>query len=146
MSALQLDIDWRSHRRAIAYCLVAAIGALCYGYDTIYYTGIQGMVWFIKDYGEKTASGYELETTFLSVSASIIYVGEFVGAFLAAPINDFFGRRAVFLTASLCIVAGAIEQVCSFGDDHTFYGGRVLVGLGIGQFTATCLIDRKSVV
>jgi MFS family permease len=121
--------------------LVPAIGALCYGYDTIYYTGIQGMVWFAKDYGEKTAEGsYELATTFLSVSASIIYVGEFVGAFLAAPINDFFGRRAVFLTASLCIVAGAIVQVCSFGSAPVFYVGRVLVGLGIGQFTATCLM------
>jgi sugar porter (SP) family MFS transporter len=141
MSALQFNIDWKSHRRAIAYCLVAAIGALCYGYDTIYYTGIQGMVWFAKDYGEKTAEdSYELATTFLSVSASIIYVGEFVGAFLAAPINDFFGRRAVFLTASLCIVAGAIVQVCSFGSAPVFYVGRVLVGLGIGQFTATCLM------
>ncbi|KAJ5097834.1 hypothetical protein N7532_004835 [Penicillium argentinense] len=141
MVALQLNIDWKSHRRAIAYCLVAAIGALCYGYDTIYYTGIQGMVWFAKDYGVKTAEGsYELATTFLSVSASIIYVGEFVGAFLAAPINDLFGRRSVFLTASLCIVVGAIVQVCSFSSAPVFYVGRVLVGLGIGQFTATCLM------
>ncbi|CAP82889.1 hypothetical protein E8E15_000453 [Penicillium rubens] len=141
MAGLQLNIDWKSNRRAIAYCLVAAIGALCYGYDTIYYTGIQGMPWFAKDYGEKNADGsYSLGTSFLSLSASIIYVGELVGAIAAAPINDFFGRRAVFLSASLCIVVGAIVQVCSFGSDPVFYVSRVLIGLGVGQFTATCLM------
>ncbi|KAI9375359.1 general substrate transporter [Aspergillus egyptiacus] len=141
MGGLQLNVDWKSNRRAIAYCLVAAIGALCYGYDTIYYTGIQGMTWFIRDYGERGSDGsYELGTTFLSLSASIIYVGELSGALLAAPINDFFGRRAVFLFASLCIVAGAVVQACSFGTHAVFYVGRVLVGMGVGQFTATCLI------
>jgi sugar porter (SP) family MFS transporter len=141
MAGLDLNIDWKSNRRAIAFCLVAAIGALCYGYDTIYYTGIQGMTHFAKDYGTKGADGsYSLGTTFLSLSASIIYVGELVGALGAAPINDKFGRRAVFLSASLCIVIGAIVQVCSFGSDPVFYVSRVLIGLGVGQFTATCLM------
>ncbi|KAL4922875.1 general substrate transporter [Aspergillus aurantiobrunneus] len=141
MAGLQLNVDWKSNRWAIAYCLVAAIGALCYGYDTIYYTGIQGMTWFAKDYGEQNPDGsYSLGTSFLSLSASIIYVGEFVGAIIAAPINDFFGRRAVFLTASVCIIVGAIVQACSFGSDAVFNVSRVLIGLGIGQFTATCLI------
>jgi MFS family permease len=141
MAGLKLNIDWKSNRRAIAYCLVAAIGALCYGYDTIYYTGIQGMEWFAKDYGEQGSEGtWSLGTTFLSLSASIIYVGELVGALVAAPINEALGRRAVFLSASLCIIAGAIVQACSFGSHPVFYVGRVLIGLGVGQFTATCLI------
>jgi hypothetical protein len=33
MGALNLSIDWKAHRWAIAYCLVATIGACCYGYD-----------------------------------------------------------------------------------------------------------------
>ncbi|KAL2863851.1 general substrate transporter [Aspergillus lucknowensis] len=141
MAGLQLNIDWKSNRWAIAYCLVAAIGALCYGYDTIYYTGIQGMTWFSKDYGEQGLDGsFSLGTTFLSLSASIIYVGELVGALGAAPINEYFGRRAVFLSASICIIVGAIVQACSFGSHPVFYVSRVLIGLGIGQFTATCLI------
>ncbi|KAL3463672.1 general substrate transporter [Aspergillus heterothallicus] len=141
MPGLQLNVDWKSNRRAIFYCLVAAIGALCYGYDTIYYTGIQGMTWFAKDYGEQASNGsFSLGTTFLSLSASIIYVGELCGALAAAPINEALGRRAVFLSASLCIIAGAIVQACSFGSHPVFYVGRVLIGLGVGQFTATCLI------
>ncbi|PPJ57486.1 hypothetical protein CBER1_09927 [Cercospora berteroae] len=141
MGGLNLNIDWKSHRWAVFYCLVATIGALCYGYDTIYYTGIQGMQYFARDYGEQQPDGtYELGTTFLSVSASIIYVGEFVGALIAAPINDKFGRKAVFATASVCIILGAIIQVCAYSIEGVFYVGRIFVGLGVGQFTATCLV------
>lgn len=99
---------------------------------------------FQRDYGEPAPPGsdqeYELGTVFLSVSASIIYAGEFVGAILAAPINDRFGRKAVFASASVCIVIGAIVQLCAYGIDGVFYVGRIFVGLGVGQFTATCLI------
>lgn len=99
------------------------------------------MVAFARDYGYKAPDGvYTLDTTFLAVSASIIYVGEFVGALIAAPVNDRFGRKAVFFCASLCIILGAIIQTCSYGYHAIFYVGRICVGLGIGQFTATCLI------
>lgn len=74
------------------------------------------MQYFARDYGDQLSDGtYELGTTFLSVSASIIYVGEFVGALLAAPINDRFGRKAVFICASICIIIGAVIQVCAYG-------------------------------
>jgi MFS family permease len=99
------------------------------------------MVDFARDYGYKAADGtFELPTTFLAASASIIYVGEFSGALLAGPINDLFGRRAVFLSASLCIILGAVIQVNGHGIHGVFYAGRIFVGLGIGQFTATCLM------
>jgi MFS family permease len=98
------------------------------------------MYHFKRDYGTLVNGEWALGTVFLSVSASIIYVGEFVGAILAAPINDKFGRKAVFASASVCIVIGAIVQLCAYGIDGVFYVGRVFVGLGVGQFTATCLI------
>ncbi|RDW91651.1 hypothetical protein BP5796_02816 [Coleophoma crateriformis] len=141
MAILNLNINWRHHKWALFYCLVSTIGALCYGYDTIYYTGIQGMEAFVHDYGQRTSDGtYALSTTFLSVTASLIYVGEFVGALLTAPINDKWGRKAVFLSASICIIIGAIVQLVAHGMYAVFCLGRVLIGLGIGQFTATCLI------
>lgn len=139
--ALQLNVDWKHNRRAVFYCLVATIGALCYGYDTIYYTGIQGMKAFARDYGSRQPDGeYKLATDFLAVTASIIYVGEFTGAILSSFINDYLGRRGVFLCASLCIILGAIIQVCSYGLYAVFCVGRIFIGLGIGQFTATCLM------
>jgi MFS family permease len=96
---------------------------------------------FARDYGDKTGDGtFALTTTFLAASASIIYAGEFTGALLAGPINDRFGRRAVFLSASLSIIVGAVIQVNAYGIHGVFYLGRIFVGLGIGQFTATCLM------
>ena len=49
-------------------------------------------------------------------------------------------EKQFFYSASSCIIIGAIVQVCSFGIYGVFCIGRVLIGLGIGQFTATCLI------
>ncbi|KAF3403560.1 Galactose transporter [Penicillium rolfsii] len=120
MGHLNIELDWKKHKWPLFYCFVSLFGAFCYGYDTIYYTGIQGMKSFI-------------------LTASVIYAGEFCGALITAPINDAWGRKAVFYSASSCIITGAIVQVCASGIYGVFCAGRVLIGLGIGQFTATCL-------
>ena len=136
------NIDFRSQRWALFYCGVSTFGALCYGYDQIYYTGLLGMRPFINEYGTTTDSdgATALTTSFTSLTASIIYVGELLGALFAAPINDHFGRKAVFYCASLCIIAGAVVQLASHGIEGLIILGRILIGLGIGQFTVTCLL------
>lgn len=70
--------------------------------------------------------------TFLSVTASLIYIGEFAGALITVPINDAWGCKAVFLSASICIILGAIVQLVLDSYYSTFCIGRVLIGLGIG--------------
>jgi sugar porter (SP) family MFS transporter len=137
------NINFKEYKWALFYCGVSTLGALCYGYDQIYYTGVQGMRAFIDDYGtaiDSSTGEAALTTSFLSLTASIIYVGELFGALLAAPINDYFGRRMVFLCASLCIIAGAIVQVADNGSEGLIIFGRILIGLGIGQFTVTCVL------
>ncbi|OAL35446.1 hypothetical protein AYO20_05296 [Fonsecaea nubica] len=136
------NINWGHYRWAIFFCAVSSLGALCFGYDQIYYTGVLGMKRFVHDYGttHDEEGGIALTTTFLSLTASIIYVGELIGALLAAPINDFFGRKGVFLCASICIIAGAITQCADQGSMGVICLGRILIGLGIGQFTVTCLL------
>lgn len=138
----KLGIGFRDHKWAILYCGVSTLGALCYGYDQIYYTGVLGMKPYVSDYGTSTdASGNTtLTTSFMSLTTSIIYVGELVGALLAAPINDRLGRKAVFYCASLCIIAGAIVQLLAHGLEGLIVLGRILIGLGIGGFTVTCLL------
>ncbi|KAJ5794840.1 hypothetical protein N7457_001439 [Penicillium paradoxum] len=88
---------------------------------------------------------YSLGTSVLSVTSSVVYVGEFVGALMTAPINDAWGRKAVFYCASACIIAGAIVQVCSLDVYGVFRADRVLIGSGICQFISTCLIYIKEV-
>lgn len=136
-----VNIDFRSHKWAIIYCGVSAIGALCYGYDQIYYTGLLGMKPFIDEYGTRNSTGTTaLTTSFTSLTSSIIYIGELLGALFAAPINDHYGRKAVFYCASGCIIAGAIVQLAASGLEGLIVLGRIFVGLGIGQFTVTSLL------
>jgi MFS family permease len=135
MNRTRLNINWGQHRWAIFFCAVSSLGALCYGYDQIYYTGVLGMKRFVHDYGttDDKNGNIALTTTFISLTASIIYVGELVGALIAAPINDSFGRKGVFLCASVCIIAGAVVQVADQGSMGVICLGRILIGLGIGQ-------------
>ncbi|KAF7195436.1 Hexose transporter 2 [Pseudocercospora fuligena] len=136
------SLNLKEHRWAIVYCGISTFGALCYGYDQIYYTGVLGMRPFIDAYGTtKDEDGATaLTTSFLSLTASIIYVGELLGALVAAYINDRFGRKGVFYCASACIIAGAIVQAADKSSEGLIIFGRILIGLGIGQFTVTCLL------
>ena len=97
---------------------------------------------FVLDYGttHNNAGDIALTTTFISLTSSIIYVGELLGALFAAPINDHFGRRGVFFCASFCIIGGAIAQVADQGSMGVIILGRILIGLGIGQFTVTSVL------
>ena len=97
---------------------------------------------FVLDYGttHDKDGNLALTTSFISLTASIIYVGELFGALFAAPINDYFGRKGVFLCASVCIIAGAVTQVADQHSEGVICLGRILIGLGIGQFTVTCLL------
>jgi MFS family permease len=142
MQGKLFNIQWGHHKWALVFCLISSLGALCYGYDQIYYTGVLGMKRFVLDYGttHNDDGDIALTTTFISLTSSIIYVGELLGALFAAPINDHFGRRGVFFCASFCIIGGAIAQVADQGSMGVIILGRILIGLGIGQFTVTSVL------
>jgi MFS family permease len=137
-----LKNDWRSHKRAILFCAISSIGALCYGYDNTYYNGVLAMEQFKEDYGNHVdASGNkQLPSSFQSLTASSIYIGDLFGALLASPINDRWGRKMVFWTASVCILLGGVAQVADTNHEGVIVAGRVVMGLGVGQFTVTTLL------
>jgi MFS family permease len=136
------NFDWKSHRWAILYCSLSAIGALVYGYDNTYYNGVLAMQEFKNDYGMHYDSEGKkaLPSSFQSLTASSIYIGDLFGAILASPINDRWGRKMVFLVASFCILFGGITQVADTNHEAVIVVGRVLMGLGVGQFTVTTLL------
>ncbi|KAJ5988081.1 hypothetical protein N7481_003291 [Penicillium waksmanii] len=106
-----INIDFKRHKWAIIYCSISAIGAFVFGYDNTYYSGILGMQEFKNDYGSQYENGQKaLATSFTSLTTSSIYIGDMVGAFLAGPLNDRFGRRIVLWIASFLVLAGGITQ------------------------------------
>lgn len=136
-------LNWRSHKWAFFYCAIAAIGSLCYGYDNTYYNGVLAMQQFKNDYGTTRDSDtglLALTSSFQSLTASSIYIGDLLGAIIAAPINDRWGRKAVFWFASFCILFGGIAQVADTTYEAIIVVGRILIGLGVGQFTVTSLL------
>lgn len=138
-----MKLDWRSHGWAISYCGISAIGALCYGYDNTYYNGVLAMQQFKNDYGtHRDADGdLALPSSFQSLTASAIYIGDLLGALIAAPINDRWGRKSTFWFASFGILVGGICQVAdTIHHQAIIVVGRILIGLGVGQFTVTSLL------
>jgi MFS family permease len=66
----------------------------------------------------------------LGLITAVVFIGGFLGAFVAAPLADKFGRRVAIFTGSTLTVAGAIIQTAS----HTpgvFIWSRLIIGFGI---------------
>lgn len=135
-------LDWRSYKWAIFFCTIASIGALAYGYDNTYYNAVLAMQTFKNHYGTLVDENGEkmLHSSFQSITASSIYIGDLFGALIASPINDRWGRKFVFFTASVCILLGGVAQVADTNHEAVIAVGRAVMGLGVGQFTVSTLL------
>lgn len=66
----------------------------------------------------------------LGLITAIVFVGGFVGALVASPTADYFGRRVgMFVGSSLTFVGTIIQTAAQ--DAGMFIGGRFLIGFGI---------------
>jgi MFS family permease len=74
-------------------------------------------------------------SSFLGLLVSVVFVGGFVGAFIAPPVSDRYGRRVcIFAGSTLCIIGTVLQSASQ--EREMFLVGRVIIGLGI-SFT-TC--------
>lgn len=66
----------------------------------------------------------------VGIITAIVFVGGFVGASVASPIADYFGRRiGMFVGASFTLIGTTIQTAAN--NSAMFIGGRFLIGLGI---------------
>lgn len=136
------QLEFSKNRWAYFFCSVSAIGALVYGYDNTYFNGVLAMRQFKNHYGDHLdKDGLKaLNVSFTSLTASSIYIGDALGALISAPINDRLGRKATFWFAAFCILCGGIAQVADTHYEGVLVFGRILIGLGMGGCTVTCLL------
>lgn len=93
---------------------------------------------FLEHFGEKNADGeWEIPPGTLSVMTSMINVGELVGSLSAAPLNDYFGRKGVFMVGTVAIIVGVILQLVTTSSRDLMTAGRAILGFGVGNFSAT---------
>ena len=67
----------------------------------------------------------------------MINVGELVGSITAAPLNDYLGRKLVFLIASITIIIGVVLQLATDSIQGYITGGRVILVYVVGAFAST---------
>lgn len=93
---------------------------------------------FVRHFGERNADGgYEISPSNLAVMTSMINVGELVGSLSAAPLNDYFGRKGVFMIGTLAIIVGVVLQLVTTSSKSLMTAGRAILGYGVGNFSAT---------
>jgi len=137
----------RSKWPAILMTTFAAFGGLLYGYDTGTISGIIAMKYYQFQFGYRTdgqtglgfdpESTYALKTADKSLVVSILSLGTFVGALLAAPMGDRVGRKLGLIFSCLIFCVGVALQTAATAVP-AFAIGRVLAGLGVGLIS--CLV------
>ncbi|KAK0753836.1 general substrate transporter [Schizothecium vesticola] len=119
---------------AIMVGLFVATGGVLFGYDTGTINGILAM----KSFKEHFNSGYLDEDKNLTMSprevsliVAMLSAGTVLGALLAAPCGDRWGRRYALIGAIGVFCIGAILQVCA-ENVATLTVGRGVAGIGVG--------------
>jgi len=121
-----------SRQRITAYvfglAISAAISGMLFGYDTgVISIGLVNL----KDHLGHPLSAVESEWITASLSC-----GALVGALLAGPLADKWGRKAVLLIADAWFVIGAILTAAAYSVPQMIVG-RICLGFGVGLGSAT---------
>ncbi|KAF7980338.1 hypothetical protein HWV62_38765 [Athelia sp. TMB] len=124
------------HKYALAYCSFFVLGAVLYGYDGTYFTGIVAMPAFLARFGDTVVDGAPaLKSGTLSLLSSIVQVGELLGSLTATVIGGVGGRRGGLIAACAFVSIGAIIQLACNGSVAQLTVGRLVLGMGIGQIS-----------
>ncbi|KAF5663220.1 hexose facilitator [Fusarium heterosporum] len=119
-------------------CGFATLGACLYGYEGVYFTGVSTLDVFTRDFGTPDGNGgYEILPENLAVMTSMINVGELIGSLLAAPLNDFLGRKGSLATGAIAVIVGVVLQLSTTSSRALITSDRAVSGFGVGTFSVT---------
>lgn len=110
----------------VLICIIAALGGLLFGFDTAVVSGAVGL---FRD-------EFHLSAAMTGWAAGSAIVGCMIGAAVAGPAADVFGRRRALLLSGAFFAASAIGCGVARSVDHLVLA-RIVGGIGIGIASLT---------
>ncbi|KAF2001830.1 general substrate transporter [Amniculicola lignicola CBS 123094] len=109
--------EWSLYRdmtfAAWRVALLASIGAMVFGYDTAWWSGVLGMPAFTSRYGTYNAATkkYALSSALTSSGSGIPTAGRIIGSIATPYIADNIGRRWCMMVMAILFIASIIVEV-----------------------------------
>ncbi|KAJ5925168.1 Major facilitator-type transporter ecdD [Penicillium verhagenii] len=131
--------------RAFLICGFASFGGILYGYDSGYISGVLGMDFVKKHFGQpriptkEDPSEWIIPSSRKSLITSILSAGTFFGALIGGAAAEHFGRRLTIMMSCLLFSIGVAVQVGSF-NVAGLVAGRLIAGLGVGGVSAIVVL------
>lgn len=113
----------------------ACFGAMSFGWDSSVIGGVIELDPFKRDYG--FSDNPKAKADLAANIVSTLQAGCFLGAILASPLTDRFGRKWCLIGVSLVVLAGIVMQSAASGKLPPLYIGRFISGIGVGA--ASCI-------
>lgn len=118
---------WKRAVNLAALTFFAAIGGCLFGYDT----GVVSGAMILVD------EAFDLSHLWHELIVSVTVGAAAVAAIIGGVLSDVLGRKPVLIISSVIFTAGAVLMAAA-PMKEVLLAGRVIVGLGIGEWTGTC--------
>ena len=121
--------------RIFAMVFIVSLGGMIFGYDTGQISGFLEMPDFLNRFGDTTdpmTGARAFSNVRSGTIVGLLSIGTLIGAIIAAPIADKFGRRVSIVVWNIVFIIGVIVQIATMTHWYQIVVGRWVAGLGVG--------------
>ncbi|CAN9438783.1 unnamed protein product [Alternaria alternata] len=121
--------------RIIAMAIIVSMGGFIFGYDTGQISGFLEMPDFLNKFADQTdpeTGGPAFSNWKSGLIVALLSIGTLMGALIAAPIADKFGRKYSIVFWNIIFCIGVIVQITTTKTWYQISLGRWVAGLGVG--------------
>ncbi|KAK4500602.1 hypothetical protein PRZ48_008791 [Zasmidium cellare] len=136
--AMKVDPPEIYNLRVFLLACASCFGGTLFGMDIGIIGGVITLPTFENAFGYSKLGKADAKLADANLSANIVSVmqcGAFLGALVANPCSDKWGRKPGLLGAAILAALGGMMQAASSGNLGCLYAGRFVEGLGLGAAT-----------